>query len=111
MAVRTEHSVPQPVELDPNYCCDVCHEVLLDPVTLSCGHALDQDCLRKLASGNSGQRACPTCWRALPRNLPDVTFQLREMVQQRYPQQVRREPHLLRPFFQASMHVCMDTGL
>lgn len=90
MSSGNKHSLPEPAELDPDYCCDVCHQVLLDPVTLSCGHALDQDCLRKLASG--GQRACPTCRKALPRHLPDVTVQLREMVLQRYPQQVRRKP-------------------
>ena len=80
-------------EVDPSCCCAVCFEVLLDPVTLPCGHSLDQRCLQKVvaaASGGTGQRACPTCRNALPTQLPDVSVQLRTLVQWRYQEQVRR---------------------
>jgi hypothetical protein len=32
----------QEQEVDPSFTCTVCMEVLLDPVTPPCGHALDQ---------------------------------------------------------------------
>ena len=82
---------PEP-EVDPNWNCAVCHEVLLDPVTLPCGHSLDQHCLQKVvdvARRGNGQRACPTCRRAIPAELPDISLLLRDTVQQRYPNQVR----------------------
>ena len=64
----------------------VCWEVLYDPVTLLCGHSLDQRCLQKVLA--TEQRGCPTCRAPLPAEVPDVSVQLREMVEERYPQQV-----------------------
>jgi hypothetical protein len=77
-------------EMDPDFTCAVCMEVLLDPVTPPCGHALDQRCMQKLLD-TGGQRTCPTCRDPLPDQLPRVSVQLRNVVQQRYPEQVRRE--------------------
>ena len=92
-------------EVDPSCCCAVCFEVLLDPVTLPCGHSLDQRCLQKVvaaASGGTGQRACPTCRNALPMQLPDVSVQLRTLVQRLYQEQVRRGPQL--PLLEGRVH-------
>ena len=80
-------------EVDPSCTCAVCMEVLLDPVTPPCGHPLDQRCMQKLvdAAGGGGRATCPTCRKALPKKLPSVTVNLRDMVQKHYPEQVRRE--------------------
>ena len=80
----------QEQEVDPSCTCAVCMEVLLDPVTPPCGHPLDRRCMQKLVDAG-GRRACPTCRDPLPVQLPRVTVNLRDMVQQRYPEQVRRE--------------------
>ena len=64
----------------------MCFEVLLDPVTLPCGHTLDQRCLQRLVA--AGGSACPTCREPLPAVLPNVSVQLRDLVQHQYPQQV-----------------------
>ena len=71
----------------------MCWEVLLDPVTLPCGHSLDRHCLQRVVDaangGNGAQRLCPTCRHAIPAELPAVTLLLRDTVQLRYPNQVR----------------------
>ena len=64
----------------------VCWEVLYDPVTLPCGHSLDQRCLQKVLA--TEQRGCPTCRAPLPAEVPAVNVQFREVVEERYPQQV-----------------------
>jgi len=69
----------------------VCLEVLCDPVTLLCGHSLDQRCLEKVL--NAGQDACPTCRAPLLDDVPSVNVQMREMVTERYPQQVGSNPN------------------
>ena len=74
-------------QLSPSCTCMVCLDVLYDPVTLPCGHSLDQGCLQKVLDSR-GQRACPTCRAPLPAEVPAISVQLREMVQERYPQQV-----------------------
>ena len=79
-------------ELSPSCTCMVCWEVLYDPVTLPCGHSLDQRCLQKVLA--TEQRGCPTCRAPLPAEVPAVSVQLREMVEERYPQQV--SPNLVR---------------
>jgi hypothetical protein len=76
---------------DPSCTCAVCLEVLLDPVTLSCGHSLDQACLERvlqMAEAGRGQRACPTCREAIPAKVPGVSVQMRDMIEKFYPQQV-----------------------
>ena len=79
--------------------CFVCLDVLLDPVTLACGHTLDERCLLRVvatASSDAGQRACPMCRHALPEVLPGVNEQMRNRVQQRQPEQVGSPTPLLR---------------
>ena len=86
---RQEH------EVHPSFTCTVCMEVLLDPVTPLCGHSLDRRCLQKVLDAG-GRRACPTCRDPLPDQLPRVTVQLRDVVEQRYPEQVGRETLIAR---------------
>ena len=81
----------QEQEVDPSFTCTVCMEVLLDPVTPPCGHSLDQRCMQKLVDGR-GKRACPTCRAVLPKLLPSVSVQFRDVVEERYPEQVRSNP-------------------
>ena len=85
------HKRAREPEIHDDCSCAVCFDVLLDPVTLACGHTLDQRCLQRLVA--AGGSACPTCRKALPAVLPDVTVQLRDIVQLQYPQQVAL-PHL-----------------
>ena len=86
-------------EIHPDWCCAVCFDVLLDPVTLPCGHTLDQGCLQRIveaASSGVGQgwarRACPTCREALPTVLPKINIQMRSMAKHRYSEQVATKP-------------------
>ena len=79
-------------EVDVSCCRAVCLEVLVDPVTLPCGHCLDQRCLQRVvaaASGGTGQRACPTCRKALHAEPPATNVQMRDLVQ--WPYQVSVE--------------------
>ena len=49
---------------DPEFCCAICHEILLDPVSLPCGHNFDNKCMHnlKVASEEPGiAQRCPTC--------------------------------------------------
>ena len=81
-----------------SYCCVVCMEVLLDPVTLPCGHSLDKACLEQVIATTPlvrGRRApcCPTCRGRVPKPPPCVTVSIRDVVEERY---LRRcEPALL----------------
>jgi len=77
----------QLLPLHSNCCCAVCFEVLLDPVTLPCGHSLDQRCLQQRVV--AGHRACPTCNSPIPDKPPAVTLALSRMLERLYPQQVR----------------------
>jgi hypothetical protein len=87
--------------------CAVCFKVLLEPVTLECGHTLDKRCLHLLVAhraahcctvavtwrhGGVGGVTCPTCIMDLPDHLPDVNLQLRDKVQLKYPQEVVSTP-------------------
>jgi hypothetical protein len=83
--------------IDPSCTCAVCFEVLLDPVTMPCGHALDQRCLQRMMA--AGQRACPTCRQVLPTVKFSVSVLLRDLMQRDYPEQVpisRIKPLLLK---------------
>ena len=76
---------------DPTCTCAVCFEVLWNPVTLPCGHALDQRCAQRVVATATGlglPPACPTCRQPLPAELPAVSVQLRDLVQRFYPEQV-----------------------
>ena len=51
--------------------CVICHEVLLDPVTLLCGHNFDRMCMHKMLE-HDNITACPTCRAPLPDTEPKV---------------------------------------
>jgi hypothetical protein len=84
------HKRAREPEIPDDCSCAVCFEVLVDPVTLPCGHTLDQRCLQLLVA--AGGSACPTCRKPLPAELPDVNVHLRNGVQRQYPQQVAPPP-------------------
>jgi hypothetical protein len=71
---------------DPRCSCAVCFKVLLDPVTLPCGHTADQACLQRLVA--EGNALCPSCREPMPAVLPNVNVEFRSGVQRQYPQQV-----------------------
>ena len=60
---------------DAQHDCAICLEVLLDPVSLPCGHSYDLDCLDKLSQSNDqNQRElrCPLCRAKIARPWPKV---------------------------------------
>ena len=64
----------------PDFTCSVCSDILLDPVSLHCGHSFCQLCLAGVwqSSGRlpAARLACPVC--RLPwRNFPGVNITLR----------------------------------
>ena len=77
------HKRAREPEIPDDCSCAVCFEVLVDPVTLPCGHTLDQRCLQLLVA--AGGSACPTCRKALPAELPDVNVHMRNIVQRQKP--------------------------
>jgi hypothetical protein len=99
MASSLSGHKPPHAEDDPDCTCFVCYEVLLDPVTLPCGHTLDQRCLLRVvatASSGVGQRACPYCRHPLPAVLPGVNIPMRNTIQQSHPEQVNTPAELRR---------------
>ena len=48
-----------PLEIDPNYLCGHCEELLRDPVQASCGHRFCQICLDRLIEGSCSCLATP----------------------------------------------------
>ena len=84
--------------------CVVCCEVLLDPISLPCGHSLDKACsaleqviaTAPLLPGRGRERAkrmpcCPTCRAPVPKPTPLVNVTIRDLVEEHYPDQVN--PH------------------
>ncbi len=64
----------------PDFTCSVCSDILLDPVSLHCGHSFCQLCLAGVwqSSGRlpAARLVCPVC--RLPwRNFPGVNITLR----------------------------------
>lgn len=79
-------------EVDATCSCAVCIEVLMDPVTLPCGHALDQACAQRVVNASvAGAASCPTCREPIPAVLPSISVQLRDLVARLYPKQVGLE--------------------
>ena len=70
------------VDLD----CPVCHNVLCEPVTTSCGHAYCRPCLDDVL--NSLYKRCPTCRGPLDSSLgvPSVSVLLASLVQRSAPE-------------------------
>eukprot|EP00980_Cylindrotheca_fusiformis_P002763 scaffold657_cov108-Cylindrotheca_fusiformis.AAC.4 len=59
-----------PPSLRNELTCIICHEVFLDPTSLSCGHSFCKDCLDWWWQQPQKRRAkdCPTCRMLLPRD-------------------------------------------
>ena len=58
---------------DTAFNCAICCEVLLDPVSLPCGHSYDLGCLDKLAQSNDQRELrCPLCRAKIAKPLPKV---------------------------------------
>lgn len=70
----------------------------MDPVSLPCGHTLDQRCLEQvIASTTCGSKACcPTCRDPVPEPYPRINVTIRDMVERFYPQQVK--PAIQKPY-------------
>lgn len=64
--------------------CVICAQVLLDPLTLHCGHSFCQPCLAGLWDSKRREHAmrlmCPVC-RQPWRNLPGINIQLRGLIE------------------------------
>ena len=73
-----EAAPPEEASLDTDFCCVICHEVLLDPIRLPCGHTFDLSCVRvMLESARQREqiaRRCPICRADLPSILPKVRY-------------------------------------
>ena len=69
--------------------CMICYELLLDPVSLHCGHTFCQLCVAKLCyNNNNGVYAtlqCPVCKKPCP-TVSSVNIQLRNIIESRHPQ-------------------------
>ena len=57
------------------FSCVLCHELLLDPVSLNCGHNFDASCMRDLLQSEFAG-PCPTCRAPLPVDPPQVRYAL-----------------------------------
>lgn len=50
------------INTDDDFCCTICTELLLRPVTLSCGHTVCLHCLKTwLEHQGPGPKVCPQC--------------------------------------------------
>eukprot|EP00747_Dinoflagellata_sp_TGD_P025519 gnl/TRDRNA2_/TRDRNA2_131311_c0_seq2.p1 gnl/TRDRNA2_/TRDRNA2_131311_c0~~gnl/TRDRNA2_/TRDRNA2_131311_c0_seq2.p1 ORF type:complete len:468 (-),score=52.52 gnl/TRDRNA2_/TRDRNA2_131311_c0_seq2:299-1702(-) len=76
------------------YVCGFCGGVLCDPVTLQqCGHSICQWCMQKwIASRTSFQEfRCPAGNCPASRELPPISYQLKAVVEERYPKLVAQQ--------------------
>ncbi|CAB9501053.1 PHD [Seminavis robusta] len=65
----TTHKVSP--ELRKELSCAICHEVLLHPVSLLCGHSFCQECIKwwwqqSTANDSAKKKSCPTCRQTMP---------------------------------------------
>ena len=59
--------------LDTAFSCAICYEVLVDPVSLPCGHSYDLGCLDTLTQSNDQRKLrCPLCRAKIVKPLPKV---------------------------------------
>lgn len=78
-------SSSDPLEDAMELCCPVCLGIMVEPVTLICGHSTCKRCCT-LAFELSPK--CPAgCGRVMPRCLPEVNVSLRNAVQRRFGKQ------------------------
>jgi hypothetical protein len=47
-------------------------KVLLDPISLHCGHVFDKSCIETLVKTAGAHQGCPICRAELPATLPSV---------------------------------------
>lgn len=90
--------------------CGVCFQLLLDPVTLGCGHSFCELCLAHMWKTNDQQVSlCPMCrhpWARPGEHPPSVNVIFKEILEQTYPSKIRErkeaisedEKSLLRKF-------------
>eukprot|EP00929_Paragymnodinium_shiwhaense_P000239 TRINITY_DN100491_c0_g1_i1.p1 TRINITY_DN100491_c0_g1~~TRINITY_DN100491_c0_g1_i1.p1 ORF type:complete len:423 (-),score=108.18 TRINITY_DN100491_c0_g1_i1:60-1328(-) len=72
----------EPAEVPPEFECSICMKLLLDPVTVPCGHTFCRGCLEQ-SLGYRGQ--CAVC-RAPVASGQGVNVLIRSLIAERYPQ-------------------------
>jgi len=79
--------------VEADYCCGVCEEPLLEPVTMACKHTLCQFCLKKWVATSAAHGAfkCPVGGACpnVPRLVPSVNKQVRDVVEARFPDRLQ----------------------
>lgn len=78
----------RPLGLPPMLCCPYCRRLLLEPVTLACGHSLCRSCLQHVSEDKSPLKQCPLCGpqsTPLPANCPRVDVLLGSLLQRILP--------------------------
>jgi len=66
--------------------CPVCRELLLNPVTLKCGHSLCEECMIQYLENGTGRCKCPAgCQTVIPFYLPPVNVTLRQALNNKLP--------------------------
>lgn len=96
---------PRPVPLrrsatEDGFCCPMCLDIFIDPVTLMCGHTACRSCLIRHFESidanrahreqlrDSGFATCPLARCPIPFIMPEVNFVLRSTVLQSHPERV-----------------------
>lgn len=68
--------------------CPICLEVMVEPVTTSCGHSFDMTCLHKTMRGGSEGSRCPVCRCSIFGNSTfRVSVLLRDFIRERVPEE------------------------
>lgn len=70
-------------EVDRDFCCAICLDVLILPVTHRCGHTMCAPCNTRILTSASSVHVCPLCRAPIDDTEPSV--QLRDIVERRYP--------------------------
>ena len=78
----------------PEFRCPICVDILVDPVTLRCGHNLCLSCCTDYLERKKNDEMpslvtkCPTCTSKIPLKVPAVNTTLRDSIQVQYKDQV-----------------------
>lgn len=62
------------------FACDACHELLLEPCVLTCGHAVCRGCVARVRP-QQARGCCPACGQAQLSQLPGVCLQFDKLLQ------------------------------